>query len=96
MAENAFKPVNPDEKAPENDAAPEVTPFEPQDARPVAEPEPVENDPDSYTHYIHLADGRVLRANLHGIPLDTIGSRYYENQGEANESSAQVIGVYNR
>lgn len=61
-------------------------------------PEDVKLEPataDSFTHYVHLADGRVLRADLSKV-TEHIGNRYYENIGEDNETSAEIIGVYSR
>lgn len=68
---------------------------EPAPAKPVV-PEPVAPaTASSFTHYVHLADGRVLRADLSKI-TETIGDRYYENRGSASESSTVIIGVYPR
>lgn len=50
---------------------------------------------DSFTHYVHLADGRVLKADLSSL-TEHIGNRYYENRGEDNELSTEIIGVYPR
>lgn len=85
MTENAFerKPVNPDESPV---GAPEV--------RTVAEPAPVDADPNSFTHYVWLADGRVIRANLPGHS-DVLGSRHYEMDGDV-EVSVPIVGVYSR
>ena len=50
---------------------------------------------ETFTHYVHLADGRVLKADLSKL-TEHIGNRYYENRGEDNESSVEIIGVYPR
>jgi hypothetical protein len=72
------------------------------DARPMPVqpvPQAVDSDnPDAFTHYAWLADGRVLRVNLAGH-TDTLGSRYYEKDGEGDdavETSVQIVAVYAR
>jgi hypothetical protein len=67
---------------------------EPAPAAPAPKaPEPATED--TFTHYVHLADGRVLRADLSKI-TEHIGNRYYENRGEDSETSTEIIGVYPR
>ena len=78
---------------------PNVAPIGEAPPRPVATPATVEDDPNVFTHYVHLADGRVLRANLNSSHTDALGSRYYETNGDgedAVETSVPIIGVYAR
>lgn len=89
MSDNVFErqPVDTGEK-----------PVGAPEPRPVAQPEPVEDDPDAFTHYVWLADGRVIRANLAGHP-DVLGSRHYEKDGDGDdavETSVPIVGVYAR
>lgn len=97
--QNYFTPVSgQNENADGHVVNPDEKPIGEPEVRPVAESEPAKDDPDAFTHYVHLADGRVLRANLPGHP-ETVGSRYYETKGEgedAVETSVPVIGVYAR
>lgn len=93
MPDNAFAPVGETvEPGKANGAA--VEPNETRVVAPIPEPE-ISDDPDEFTHYVHLADGRVLRANLHGKHTDTLGTRFYEGEGD-DEKSAGIIGVYSR
>lgn len=95
MPENYFTPVM--GETPNTVVDPNADAIGEPPARPVAEPEPVSLDPDLFTHYVHLADGRVLRANLPGHP-EMLGSRYYEkgDEEDAEETSVPIIGVYAR
>jgi len=95
-------PTVPDEnnaKEPENGSPGRTDGFVvPPPAPDVPKPEEKKMEPatgDSFTHYVHLADGRVLRADLSQI-TEHIGDRYYENRGEDNETSTSIIGVYPR
>ena len=92
-------PANDDAKEPENGSPGSTGVFTvPPPAPDVPKPSEKKLEPataDSFTHYVHLADGRVLKADLSGIS-EHIGARYYENRGEDNETSTEIIGVYPR
>jgi hypothetical protein len=70
-------------------------------AAPEARPMPVQPPPvlmandGEFTHYVWLADGRVLRAALAGHP-DTLGARHYETDASGVETSVPIVGVYPR
>lgn len=61
----------------------------------VAPAAPAPATAETFTHYVHLADGRVLHADLSQL-TEHYGERYYENRGTASEKSTVIIGVYPR
>lgn len=91
-----FGPVTPAQKynAPAAPASDIFTVPEPAPAK--KEPEaPAPATAETFTHYVHLADGRVLRADLSAI-TEHIGDRYYEDRNTDNERSTIITGVYPR
>jgi hypothetical protein len=93
MPDNAFTPVGKPEDTTSPETVPETAPV--PEVRPMPEPEaaPVPDDPDAFTHYVHLADGRILKANL-TAHTDTLGQRFYEKGADGAETSTGIIGVY--
>jgi hypothetical protein len=91
MTDNAFAGQTTD-RQPVDSAA---TPIGDAPARPVAQPVVLEADPNAFTHYVWLADGRVLRAALTGN-VDSLGSRHYETDDSGAETSVPIVGVYAR
>lgn len=58
------------------------------------EPEP-EPEPEEWTHYVHLADGRVIKHNM----TEPLGASLDEKNGEGDDAEvthSQIIGVYPR
>jgi len=87
-------PTMPQDSSPADTGAFTVPPPAPEKPK----PEEVRLEPataDSFTHYVHLADGRVLRADLSKV-TEHIGNRYTENRGTDYQTSTEIIGVYPR
>ena len=54
-----------------------------------------ENQPEEFTHYVHLADGRVQRVDLSAHDAVPLGNAYEEGEGDSL-TRTQIIGVYSR
>jgi len=60
--------------------------------KPAPEPVPPADGPD-FTHYVHLADGRVIRHYM----AEPLGTYYREaDDGSDEVTNTQIIGVYPR
>ena len=50
---------------------------------------------EEFTHYVHLADGRVERVDLSAHDAVPLGTAYEEGEGDSL-TRTQIIGVYPR
>lgn len=58
-----------------------------------APPEGSENPESEFSHYVHLADGRVLK-KLITVPLDHLGFHMTENENDPATGGNKIIGIY--
>lgn len=60
-------------------------------------------EPEEFTHYVHLADGRVIKHNVNDKKAQPLGSHYVEGEDRSGEDDGEdervqtaIIGVYPR
>jgi hypothetical protein len=93
-AQQAAPVQNQPEAAPRPQDGVYVPPERPQIAEPTPEQSgPEVTDGDDFSHYIHLADGRVIKARLDEHP---VGDMFTENADSDHPTMTRVIGVYPR
>ena len=81
-----------------SDVPPEETPEEAErrsEDRTEAVPEDRPEEPEEFTHYVHLADGRVVKVNQEDPDAGPLGTHYEEGEDD-DLTRTQIIGVYPR